>query len=261
MKTSFVQSCLVVMALALGACSQKASTGGVCGSAGLYDTQSNCLSVSSSGNCTMATAQVEGQSIVCWQQSSTNNNNGNGSGGGSGGGGTVTFDPCAPGNPPPAWATTAWTPSSCGPGVTAQTRTVYCPFACACSGAAPASAQTCAGDLSGSNHYSSQCTSAGGSVFTTSDGNKACRFSAGSCPSGWSAMKSSGVAFTQTVSTSYIDVTGCFGSQMTKLTNYHGSMSATAVESASYCTERNFWCTGCKTTATAYSTVTAVLCY
>lgn len=261
LKNCIVSFCTLIGIFSLGACSQKTSSNGVCTAAGLYDTQSNCLSSNGSSTCAMANIQVEGQNLICWQKSTSSNNTENSGNNNNNNTNNNTYDPCAPGNPPPTWATTAWTPSSCSPGVTSLKRQVYCPTTqCNCEGEAPPKEQSCTGDLYGNAHYSSECTSASGTPVTK-DGQKACLFYKSSCPSGWSAHKGSNeVQYTTTEMTSYVDVLGCFGYKITKLTGSH-DLAPTPVESAEYCTERNFWCTGCKTKATAYSTVKAVLCH
>jgi hypothetical protein len=251
---------VLASALGLGACSQKPSANGVCGSAGLYASQDNCLTSNASATCTMTNIQVEGQNLICWQKSTSNNNTGTGNGGSNTGSGNENYNPCAPGNPKPQWATSAWNPSACAPGVTSLSRQVYCPYECECEGERPADAQSCIGDLYNSNHYSKECLDQGG-VVVTKENKNSCLFSKSSCPSGWEPfLNASEVPYTKTFPKEYVDVLGCFGSKITKLTDSH-DLAAIWPESATYCTEMNFWCTSCKTTAVATATVTAVLCY
>jgi hypothetical protein len=252
LKTGF----LAMVLTSFTACSKSTTPGGLCGGANLYDSQASCQSSSPTANCSMTTVPLEGQNVVCWQQTTTNNN----TGGNNNGNNNTGSDPCAAGNPAPAWVTTAWTPAQCDLGVTQQTRTVTCPYACPCSNPVPSNFQTCVPDLYGALHYSSQCTSGGGTV-TTIDGKKGCLFQASSCPSGWYNVQNGSTPYTATISTSYVTKTGCMASaQMTLLTGYHSAVSATAVETAQKCTIHP--CVGgCSTHETVYATVTKRLCY
>ena len=237
-----------------------------------YSDQAECQANIGTGTCELFTVNATDQPIVCWRKKSSGGTNTSTAGTTTGGGGvgtpTPTPNPCLGAQVP--WTVGAWTPSSCGPGVTKQTRTVTCTAACPCnvpSLAKPVEQQSCVPDLYGNQHYASECTTAGGTVewIGTSRmcsvpkrplGGTSVGFNS-DCPSGWQPLGGSpGYIITSAgTATEYTGV----NKTTTVSTGYHSSYMAYR-EYRLYCSDWG-WLSGCKNWATLYANIEKRACY
>jgi len=248
--------------LGLGACTPTVSDTAACKALSLYTSKDECQAVNPGISCEMSTlvSQSSSKTVICWKPS-------------SGGQNTNTFPTPTPSpgsgctGTAPAWTVGAWSPATCGAGVTQRTRSVTCTASCPCADPQPETTSACTGDLYHGDHYESECKSwVGGGVAGFKSpvwGKWICKIHASACPSGWTALtNAAGVAYVQTSKASHSNDTGC-GSN-TVYTKQHLYLDAFR-ESADYC--ENAGCTlwfingSCNSTGTFQANITDVACY
>lgn len=269
MKGMGIVGFVFLLGASLMSCSQVSTNSGACGKSGYYGDQEECQNSVSLGTCTSVTVQSADKNLVCWQSSTSQNQTGNTNTG------TGTGTGCNGQSPP--WTMGAWTPSSCGAGITQRTRTVTCNYPCPCAGAQPSTTESCAPNMYNNVHYESECTAASGTLEWI-EGKRVCKFSGAptvvnipgggsvtvpgpaSCPSGWTQLYYGNIPYTITSQGSAQEHTNCVGGRRTVYTGSHSSFTpAKAKESLVYCSSRN--CFGCNGYSTVYANVTQVACY
>ena len=257
--------------LVASACTPSVQGTSSCQLLSYYSDQAECQANIGTGTCELFTVNATDQPIVCWRKKTSGGTNTNTAGTTNGGGGvgtpTPTPNPCLGAQVP--WTVGAWTPSSCGPGVTKQTRSVTCTATCPCnvpSLAKPVEQQNCTPDLYGNQHYASECATAGGTVEWIGT-SRICsvpkRVIAGvvptiltDCPSGWQPLGGS-PGYIITSAGTATEYTG-YNKKTTVSTGYHSSYMAYR-EYRLYCSDWGLF--GCKTWSTLYANIEKRACY
>jgi len=268
MMAGFRASVVLGMVFIASACTPSVQGTSSCQLLSYYSDQAECQANIGTGTCELFTVNATDQPIVCWRKKTTGGTNTNTGGTTTGGGGvgtaTPTPNPCLGAQVP--WTVGAWTPSSCGPGVTKQTRTVTCTATCPCnlpSLVKPVEQQNCVPDLYGNQHYSGECTTAGGTVEWIGT-SRICSVpkkvvgmtTVTDCPSGWQPLGGS----PGYIITSPGTATEYYGSNKTRTvtTSSHSSYMAYR-EYLLYCSDWGFL--GCKTWSTLYANIEKRACY
>jgi hypothetical protein len=258
--------------LVVSACTPAVQGTSSCQLLSYYSDQAECQANIGTGTCELFTVNATDQPIVCWRKKTSGGTNnittGTTTGGGGAGTPTPTPNPCLGAQVP--WTIGAWTPSSCGAGVTKQTRTVSCTATCPCnvpSLAKPIEQQNCVPDLYGNKHYSAECTSAGGSVEWIGT-SRICSFqtkvdtskfppTVTMCPSGWERLGGMPGYIITTPATAKEYISN--SKTIDVSTGSHSSFMAYR-EYRLYCSDWSFW-GGCRTWSTLYANIHKSACY
>jgi hypothetical protein len=227
-KAAFGVVIATVMGVFAAGCSPTISDSSICRSMGYFVSQAECTGTTqSSCEMTQLSSQSTGKTVICWKVGSGN---------------TVFSSPTPVTSPTPFTSPTPVQSSTPRPDPFQSSTPIPSPTP----------------NLYGAIHSDTQCVSAGGVVRWLNDVTRYCQFMGASCPSGWSAYKSNGIAWTETSLATALDHITCTGGRMTVTTGFH-AFAPLAVESKDYCSWRN--CRTCKQWSTVYANVTKVGCY